>query len=1059
MKQNHLLFSLLCFVCSNFLTAQESYFQLDPTLAPDGQTIVFSYDGDLWKVPAAGGEALRLTAMKGEETLPRISPDGQWIAFSATQYGNKDIFIMPMEGGEVQQLTYHDAADDVDSWSWDSKHILFTSSRYNRYTGYKVAITGETPTRLFAHYFNTVHNVVSHPTSGEIFFNESWESKNFTHRKRYKGDYNPNIKSYNPTTKAYKEYTTYNGKDMWATIDAKGTMYFASDEGNGEYNLYTFVNDTKTALTNFTSSIGWPQVSANGSKIVFTKEYQVFLYDVATKKTEKVAINITTNNTLTKLQDFDVKDKITYFDSSPDNEKMAFISRGELFVSDLKGKFIKKLNTNANERVLEVKWLKDNRTLLFNQTASGYTNLFTIAADGTGVEKQRTYEAQNNVNLVLDPKMEKAAYISGRNELKLIDLSSFTSTTAVTDEFWALYPAAPQFSPDGAYLLYNAFRDFELDIFTYHIASKKITNLTNTGVSEANPIWSKDGKYIYFESNLTEPNFPRGEGDTHIYRMALDHYEAPFISEKFTALFKEEEKKDEDEDAKKKNKKNKKATDDKEKAPDPITITINKKGLMDRLELISPSFGAQGMAYEITKEDKTYLYYRSNHSEGNNNLWRTIITPFEKNKTEKVDDKKVENSQLKSAKDANYVLLNGAIYTLSLDPNKLEKIETEATFRKNLVQEFNQMFYEAWAGFESNFYDENFHGENWQELRDTYAKFLPYMTKREQLTLLFNDMLGELNTSHFGFRSTGKEDDPFYGSRTLATGIVFSRDNPYQVAHLVAKSPAHVTGKDLKVGDLLTKVNGQKVNIKMNREMYFSQPSLDKEIQLTFSRNNKETTINIHPVSSGTLQGLLYDEWVANNQSYVDEKSANQIAYVHMKNMGSEELNNFKREMISEAYKKEALILDLRNNTGGNVHDAVLQFLSQKPYAKWKYRDGALASQPNFSPAAKPIILLVNEQSLSDAEVTAAGFKALGLGKIIGTETYRWIIFTSGAGLVDGSFYRLPSWGCYTLSGENLEKTGVVPDIYVKETFEDRLNGKQPQLDKAIEEILNDLKQ
>lgn len=1058
MKQNYLLLSILCLLVSNFLTAQESYFQKDPTLSPDGQTIVFSYDGDLWKVPAIGGEALRITAMKGEETLPHISPDSKWIAFSATQYGNKDIFIMPINGGEVKQLTYHDANDDVDSWSWDSKQILFTSSRYNRYTGYEVAITGETPKRLFDNYFNTVHNVVAHPTSGELFFNESWESKYFTHRKRYKGDFNPNIKSYNPTTKEYKEYTTYTGKDMWATIDAQGIIYFASDEVNGEYNLYTFVNNKKTELTNFTSSIGWPQVSANGAKIVFTKDYQVFLYDVATKKTEKVAISITTNNTLTKSQDFDVKDKITYFDISPDNEKMAFISRGELFVSDLKGKFIKKLNTNTNERALEVKWLKDNRTLLFNQTASGYTNLYTIPADGTGVEKRLTNEAKNNVNLVLDPKLEKAAYISGRNELKLLNLSNFISTTVVTDEFWALYPPIPQFSPDGAYLLYNAFRNFELDIFTYHIASKKITNLTNTGVSEVNPKWSKDGKYIYFESNLTEPWFPRGEGDSHVYRMALDNYEAPFTSEKFTALFKEKEKKDEDEDDKKSKKKNKKESDEKEKEADPIIITINEKGLMDRLELISPSFGSQGSAYEITKEEKTYLYYISNHDEGNNNLWRTIITPFEKNKTEKVDESKIENSQLNSTKDANYLLLNGAIYTLSLDPNKLEKIETEATFRKNLVQEFNQMFYEAWAGFESNFYDENFHGENWQELRDKYAKFLPYITKREQLTLLFNDMLGELNTSHFGFRSTGKEDDTFYGSRTLETGIIFATDNPYQVAHIIAKSPANVTGKDLKVGDILTKVNGQKVDSKINRELYFSQPSLDKEMQLTFSRNTKETTINIHPISSGTLQELLYDEWVANNQSYVDSKSNNKIAYVHMKNMGSGELTNFKREMVSEAYKKEALILDLRNNTGGNVHDAVLQFLSQKPYAQWKYREGALAPQPNFGPAAKPIIILVNEQTLSDAEVTSAGFKELGLGKIIGTETYRWIIFTSGAGLVDGSSYRLPSWGCYTLSGENLEKTGVVPDIYVKETFEDRLHGKQPQLDKAIEEILNDLK-
>ena len=174
--------------------------------------------------------------------------------------------------------------------------------------------------------------------------------------------------------------------------------------------------------------------------------------------------------------------------------------------------------------------------------------------------------------------------------------------------------------------------------------------------------------------------------------------------------------------------------------------------------------------------------------------------------------------------------------------------------------------------------------------------------------------------------------------------------------------------------------------------------------------------------------------------------------------MGGGELENFKREMVSETNQRDALILDLRYNTGGNVHNEVLQFLSQKPYLKWKYRDGNLAPQPNFAPAVKPIILLINEQSLSDAEMTAAGFKALKLGTIMGTETYRWIIFTSGKGLVDGSFYRLPAWGCFTLDGKNLEKTGVSPDIVVPENFKDRLDGKKPQLDAALQEIFRQLK-
>jgi tricorn protease len=190
----------------------------------------------------------------------------------------------------------------------------------------------------------------------------------------------------------------------------------------------------------------------------------------------------------------------------------------------------------------------------------------------------------------------------------------------------------------------------------------------------------------------------------------------------------------------------------------------------------------------------------------------------------------------------------------------------------------------------------------------------------------------------------------------------------------------------------------------------------------------------------------------------VDEKSNKRIAYIHMKNMGSSELNRFKKEIANEWHYRDALILDLRYNRGGNVHDEILQTLSQKSYLQWKYRGGKLTPQPNFAPSDKPIVLLINEQSLSDAEMTAEGFQTLKLGKIIGNETYRWIIFTTNIPLLDGTTFRLPSWGCYTLEGENIEKTGVKPDILIINTFKDRLENSDPQLDRAIEEILKELK-
>lgn len=1038
--------------------AQEStYFAAYPSLSPDAQTIVFSYDGDIWKVPTKGGLASRITAMAGDEINPKISPDGKWLAFSSNQFGNYDVYIMSVNGGDIKQLTFNDGTDEVDNWSWDSKTIYFTSSRYNNYSSYKVSINGGTAVRLFDNYFNTTHNIVEAP-DGNLFFNDTWESRNFANRKHYKGAFNPDIQSYNPKTKAYKRYTDYLGKDFWTTIDQKGNIFFVSDEGNEEYNLYTFNAGKKTALTKFDTSIKRPFVSANGTTIVFERDYQLYTYDVASKKVEKVNIGTSRNQILSKEQEYDVKGNISAFDASTDGKKLVFVSRGEIFVSDADGKFVRQIS-NTGERAIEVKWLADNKTILFNQTFGGYQNWFTITGDGKGTIKQLTKDKANNRDITLNKTKTLAVYLSGRNELRLLDLKTLESKTVVKDEFWAIQNSAPSFSPNDQYLLFTAFRNFEQDILVHEIKTNKTINLTNTGVTEAGPVWSPDGKYIYFTSARTKPSYPFGMQDAHVYRMALNHYDTPYRSDKFDELFKDE-KPAEPKEVKPAvtDKKNTKTTDTAKKATPkpPVLITINTQRILDRIELVSQSFGGQYLADVFAKGDKTYAFFMSNHEGGAPGIYRSIAEPFEANKIEKVDAG--GSFTIVEAGGKFFTLARGVINKYNLDANKIDKIDHAYKFSRNLNAEFNQMFYETWVGLDENFYDEYFHGVDWEKMKTRYAAYLPYVNSRTDLRILLNDMLGELNSSHMGFNSFGAEERKSMTYVTNETGILFSNENPYQVERIVAKSSGALTGDKINAGDVLTHVNGVKVDQSMDRDYYFSKPSLDKEMTLTFLRNGKSVIVNVHPQSTGALKTNLYDEWITQNRDNVDKWGNNRIAYSHMKNMSGGELERFMLDMVEQENNKDAVILDLRYNTGGNVHDEVLKFLSQKPYLKWKYRGGKLAPQSNFGPAVKPIVLLINEQSLSDAEMTAAGFKELKLGKIIGTETYRWIIFTSAKGLVDGSSYRLPSWGCYTMDGQDLEKEGVKPDIFVKNTFEDRLANKDPQLERAVAEILKDLK-
>ncbi len=1035
------IITLCLFLLSFSVKAQDNtaYFLSNPCLTPDGQMVIFSFEGDLWKANVNDGQATRLTAMQGYETSPRVSPDGKWITFTGRQYGNGDIYIIPVNGGEVKQITHHSSNDEVSSWSWDSKFIYFNSGRQGQVAGYKVSAEGGTPQRVFGNYFFQYdHNLVEHPASGEIFFNDTWESSNQVQRKRYKGPFNPEIQSYNLQTKQHKKYTDWEGKDFGATIDRNGNIYFISDEVNGEYNLYNLVNGKKKGLTRFSSSIKMPVVNANGGKVVFEKDYQLWLYDVRTDKESKLSISIIRNNILPKEKDFDVKGNITAYDVSPDGKKLAFVSRGELFVSDVEGKFIQQVNRNSAERAREIKWLSDNKTLLFNQTLDGYTNWYTIRADSAGTPKQLTTDKRNNRGVVLNKKRTKAVFISGRDEVRLMDLKTMQSKTIVKDELWGFQNSNPGFSPNDDYVLFTAKRNFEEDILVYNMKENKTTNLTYTGITETGPVWSGDGKYIYFTSQRLKPSYPFGMANAKVYRVALEKLDEPYRIDKYNELFKEE----------------KKDSTKKSANPDSLkTVTIDRDLIMERLEQISPSLGAQFLQGVYQKGEKTTVLYTSNHGEGKNALWKTVIEPFEQNKTEKIAG--TDNSfgfNMVEVSDKLFVLFNGAISKLSLEGNKVDAVNISYTFRRNLSEEFNQMFYEGWAQMEENYYDEKFHGLNWNKTKEYYRQFLPHLNNRADMRVMLNDMLGELNSSHQGFGTFGDDETITLQNQTMETGIIFENEEPFKVKYVAKRSVADRKSIEIKPGDILVKVNDDVVDQSRDRNFYFTLPSRDRELRLTFNRNGQVVNIKIHP--QATLFNNLYDEWADNNQKQVDEKGKGRIAYGYMKNMGQGELDQFIVDMTQELNKKEALIFDLRYNTGGNVHDEVIKFLSQKTYLNWKYREGSLTQQSNFSPGDKPIILLINEQSLSDAEMTAAGFKALKLGKIIGNETYRWIIFTSGIGLVDGSSVRMPAWGCYTLDGKDLEMTGVQPDIKVINTFDDKLNGRDPQVDRAVEEIL-----
>ena len=616
-------------------------------------------------------------------------------------------------------------------------------------------------------------------------------------------------------------------------------------------------------------------------------------------------------------------------------------------------------------------------------------------------------------------------------------------------QFWSYATYTLNFSPDDQYLAFEAVNLFEGEIYVYSFRDKVLRNLTNSACSEGSPVFSPDGKYLFMAANFYGTTYPRGGGDAKIYKLPLDRYNTtPFKSDVYDKLF-EEEKKEEAAPAKPSKKVAKKdAPEPKKESPKGVEVKIDFNDILRRA--IPMDISARSVDVFKSK-DKSYLLYSSRR----NTYSLEISDPEAK-------PKEIKGLSwgyfISSATDLYFVGRDG-ISKVDLNSGKATKVEIKVPVEKDVKREFEQMFYEAWASMDQNFYDVKFHGVDWAAKRDYYASFLPQVRSRANLITLMTDMLGELNSSHLGFRSSGSDvEEPLTRTYTMETGIIWDNENPYAIDRILTDSPANTVEANLQKGDVLVAVNGEKVDPEMNREEYLASAIKNPEVKMTFSRAGKEVEVKLHTVTFAQVKNWLYNEWEDTNRALVDKLGDGQIAYSHMRDMGAEELNEFLKDMHTRTLGKKAIILDLRYNNGGNVHNEVLEFLAQKAHYNWAYRDFPSNSHPNVTPGDIPIIALVNERSLSDAEVTSNGIQTLGLATIVGTETYRWIIFTSGTMLLDGSYLRLPAWGCYSLDGNDLESTGVKPDIYVKNTFEDRVKGRDPQLERAIEEALKRIK-
>jgi tricorn protease len=567
--------------------------------------------------------------------------------------------------------------------------------------------------------------------------------------------------------------------------------------------------------------------------------------------------------------------------------------------------------------------------------------------------------------------------------------------------------------------------------------------MTNTAYDEGSPVWTPDGKALLFSSNRTGHSFPEFTGQWDLYRLYLQPQPVEFDEDDFDKLFAKDEP-----PAKPEAKPAEKA---------PAAVSLKLEDVDRQTEVIVVTLGSE-QDFVYLPKDESVLFVSA--MDGRSRLWRTSLKKKERGRYEPhpAGLENIRGLQLDRKGEALYYLTAGRIGRLDLAAGKARPVTFETKIMVDKTADYEQMLAEVAYVLDLYYYDPAHHKADWTGLYERFKPVLKQVREDQDFADYANLMIGELNSSHMGFNMprTVRIDEP---SGHLGADWTFEGGKA-TLARIIKDGPLYDRREAVAPGDELVSVDGEAFNPAVNFWKFFNG-KVDKRVKLVFRnpKTQKTAEVAVKPIIAGAENGLRLEEWIDGRKAAVKAQTGDQAAYVYMRAMGMGDLTRFLLELERDAVPRRGLILDLRYNNGGNVHDRVLEALMKPVYAKWRQRGLSETPQSTFGFADKPVVVITNEMTLSDGEMTTSGFKSLKRGLVVGNTTYGWLIFTTSAGLMNGGSFRLPWWGCYTLDGRDLETSGgVKPDVTVVNDLGHTLGGQDPQLDRAVAELLKLIK-